>query len=365
MRAEFGIFLTSLIPFPLTYILNTQQWMLNPNIVLVIGVIVLTLLVVLPSYLLRGTDKPEFILYVMSLFMFASMIDLIIALEADGILSEFMTFYLKEGEPYLWTPYGTMINYWDGTVHYSLCLWMLYCIYKRKSYRHVGLYWAGSIVNSLLVLVPGSILGKFGVKWAILLNLPYLFVPVWIAYRLLITRGNMAEKTSVTRSNSHGLFRKVLDIIFIVYFLYATIVDLLRGFIALGCQHELLQEYLYDHEPYINSPFAYSKVQMILYLMYFIPYYCFAIYGIINPGQPWMLDWALIYAGAAAQGQFSHIGGSIHPRTEPEYLVPSRPHSQQIFWLLNITLFIIPQLFALRTYLVSRPNNKKSRSKIN
>ena len=67
---------------------------------------------------------------VMGLFMFSSIIDLIIALEADGFIPEVMTFYLKDGEPYLWTPYGTMINYWDGTVHYAICLWILYAISK-------------------------------------------------------------------------------------------------------------------------------------------------------------------------------------------------------------------------------------------
>jgi hypothetical protein len=35
--------------------------------------------------------------------------------------------------------------------------------------------------------------------------------------------------------------------------------------------------------------------------MYFVPYYASAIYGLLNPGQVWMSDWALLYAGAAAQ----------------------------------------------------------------
>lgn len=225
----------------------------------------------------------------------------------------------------------------------------------------MGLYWSGSIINSLLVLVPGSVVGKFGVKWPILLNLPYLFVPLWIAYRLLKSRDSSSMKIPKAQNvdPSTSIFKRPVDIVFILYFLGAAGVDLFRGFIALGSQGELMQEYLYDHEPYIMSPIAYPKVQMLVFMAYFVPFYCAAIYGLWNPGQSWLADWALLYAGAAAQGQFSHITGSFHPRTEPEFHVPPRAHSQQVFWLLNIGLFIVPQIFALRMNLGSARKDVK------
>lgn len=56
------------------------------------------------------------------MFTWSSVIDLFIGLELDDHVSGFMGFYFLEGEPYLKTPHGTMINYWDGTVHLFLYL---------------------------------------------------------------------------------------------------------------------------------------------------------------------------------------------------------------------------------------------------
>lgn len=62
---------------------------------------------------------------VLSIFTFASVIDLVIALENDGLIANFMEFYLRDGEPYLKTAHGTMISYWDGIAHYAMYLMIL------------------------------------------------------------------------------------------------------------------------------------------------------------------------------------------------------------------------------------------------
>ncbi|KAH3833893.1 transmembrane 6 superfamily member 1-like [Dreissena polymorpha] len=360
-NAPLAVFSVSLLPFPLSYVLNTQSWVKDPTVILGVGIAVLILVLGATYSVVRRVRKPDFILYFMSLFMFSSMIDLIIAFEADGILSEFMGFYLKDGEPYLWTPYGTMINYWDGTVHYGLCIWILYCVHRGWSYRKVGLYWCGSITNSVIVLLLGSVCGKFGVKPAIYLNLIYLAIPVWIAFKLLQQRQN--DSRAITVSSNANIWNRPLDCVFIVYLLGAVAVDLFRGFIALGCTEALMQEYLYDHEPYIMHPIAYPKIQMLVYMYYFVPFYVCAIYGLLRPGQTWLGDWTLIVAGAAAQGQFSHIGASLHPRTEPEFHVPAREHSRNIFWLLNIGLFVLPHMFAFNINLCNRNASSTSRKR--
>ena len=41
--------------------------------------------------------------------------------------------------------------------------------------------------------------------------------------------------------------------------------------------------------------------QMLVYLYYFVPFYVMVIYSLLVPGCRAMPDWALIFAGAAAQ----------------------------------------------------------------
>ena len=62
---------------------------------------------------------------VLTVCTFGGVASLIIALEGDGIITGFMTNYLRHGEPYLKTGHGILISYWDGIGHYSMCLMML------------------------------------------------------------------------------------------------------------------------------------------------------------------------------------------------------------------------------------------------
>lgn len=54
--------------------------------------------------------------------------DVLIGFESDGWIKGWVDFYLDDGEPYLKTAYGAMINYWDFFGHYSMYLVILYCI---------------------------------------------------------------------------------------------------------------------------------------------------------------------------------------------------------------------------------------------
>lgn len=62
---------------------------------------------------------------VFSIFSFTAVVDLFIGLELDGYVQGFMEFYLREGEPYLRSSYGTLINWWDGTGHFAMYIIMI------------------------------------------------------------------------------------------------------------------------------------------------------------------------------------------------------------------------------------------------
>jgi len=72
-----------------------------------------------------------------------------------------------------------MINYWDGSTHYTLYLVMIHALSRSTIARDASLYWFGSIMNrfelvstpssshllqhqSLVVFMPGNVIGKYG-----------------------------------------------------------------------------------------------------------------------------------------------------------------------------------------------------------
>jgi len=365
--APFVILLTSLLAFPMAYLVSEAQ-SVNGELGLFVAGTACILTICLLNYFairhLANENQPTWLFIVFSLGTFASAVDLTSGLEISGYVSGFMTVYLKNGEPYLATPYGEIINYWDGTVHYILYAYMLSAIAFRWNYREVGLWWAGSIGHSMLILIPGAIVGKFGVRWSFLLNVPYIVLPFASAAKFLCQRPQQKISVHFTDTNNGSLLKHLLnrpfDLLLVISLIASMAIATFRGFAVLGCRHGITVDYLKLYEPYLNDPVAFPKVQVLVYLFYFVPFYIMAIYGLMTQNGTWLPDWALLFAGAAAQAQVPHILGALHWRTEAEYRIP--PNAMLPFLAINLFLLIQPQLLAIRSLCFSRKNSARKQS---
>uniref|UniRef100_A0A8B9UFH5 Transmembrane 6 superfamily member 2 n=1 Tax=Anas zonorhyncha TaxID=75864 RepID=A0A8B9UFH5_9AVES len=313
-------------------------------------VLVLAGLVSITYFLRAGSYFQDPLFCVFVAFSFTSAVDLIISLEEDGFVSGFAEVYVREGEPYLRTAHGIMICYWDGLVHYGLYLTMITAMSQRKSYRSLGLFWLGSLMMSIVVFLLGNLIGKYSsdISPAFLLNVPYVLIPIWAGVKLFQQPRVLPCLTAeqVAEEQRKWLHQRPQDVVLVLLLLLVAAFTFFRGMVILDCPADSCFEYIYQHEPYLRDPVAYPKVQMLLYLFYVLPFFCLCIYGLLRPGCSWMPDWSLVFAGAVAQAQFSHLGSSLHSRTPFPYQTP-----EDVWWsflITNVLYALGPQLLALR-----------------
>jgi len=160
------------------------------SIFLTVGVVVLLGLTAFIKFILppdgysKGNKKIEkrgLVFYMCCLFAWSCIVDGIFFFEAIEIITGFSGFYLKIGEPYLGTSFGTLCDVWDLTVHYLLYLRIIYCIDNGKDYRNVLLLYLGSMLCSLVLLLIGGLGGIHGDFYpATILNTPYVVLPIYV-----------------------------------------------------------------------------------------------------------------------------------------------------------------------------------------
>ncbi|XP_023230375.1 transmembrane 6 superfamily member 1-like [Centruroides sculpturatus] len=364
------VFIVSMLAVPITYIFNGLmiylRWDVNHPICLLSSVIFLIIAMCFFIVFITRKSPPilnfyEYIHFcVFAIFSFTGVITLITGLELDGIISGFMSAFLKNGEPYLRSAHGAMISYWNGTGMYAMYLMMIAAITWNNTFYEVALFWCGSISNSMVVLLLGILTGKHGITLGSLLYFPYIIIPPVILLQL-----RHQKQVYQVSQNTKCLFQVFPDILDEIESMF-NVLDVpyqkrchspdqrqrpLSSYIAvLDTNIIFVQNYLENIEPYLGlkDPAPFPKMQMLVYLFYFLPIYIISIYGLSYPGCTWMIDLSLFHAGAALQAQISHMGASLHPRTPYILRVPPDLYARSVFWIINLILAIIPQLIAYR-----------------
>ncbi|XP_061203266.1 transmembrane 6 superfamily member 1 isoform X6 [Neopsephotus bourkii] len=267
--AATGVFVLSLTAIPVTYLFNCLAATGSSWIIVPVGLLVLVFIALLARVLVKRKPPKDPLFYVYAVFAFTSVVNLIIGLEQDGIIDGFMTHYLREGEPYLNTAYGHVICYWDGSVHYLMYLLMVAAIAWEQSYRTIGLYWLGSIIMSIIVFMPGNIVGKYGTKVfpAFFLSIPYICLPIWAGFRIY-NQPSVTHDTPVKvvqEVQKKGLLRRPIDLMLAAYLILATGFCIFRGM----AQFSHIGASLHARTPYIyRVPEEAKQFFLILNIMY-------------------------------------------------------------------------------------------------
>uniref|UniRef100_A0A4W4HHV3 EXPERA domain-containing protein n=1 Tax=Electrophorus electricus TaxID=8005 RepID=A0A4W4HHV3_ELEEL len=300
----------------------------------------------------RKETSVDPLFYVFAFFAYTSVADLTNALEQDGYIRGFMDFYTYKGKPYLSTAYCILMSYWNGVVHFTMLLTAIYRMCRGKPFRSIALVWAGSMIATQVVLIPGIVTGKYGksIYPAFWCNILFLMLPVWAAVKLFNRPRELpiipADK--VETEQKKRLVSRPKDLLLTLALLGAVAFTVFRGFVALECALDACFTYIYQYEPYLKDNVAFPKVMMLVFLFYALPLMTACAYGLTTPGCLWMLDWTLFLAGGMAQAQWAHIGASVHSRTPFTYRIPKEEWG--LVLTLNFLYLATPLLLALRCY---------------
>jgi len=349
----------SLLAWPISYFVETGITKVDEEkrtlVLMSVGFVLLATIIFVVS---TFATMKNWMRYVFTLFAFTSVIDLIISLEFKGYISGFMSEYLEIGEPYLCSPWGSAIALFDGLFLYTMYLILIHLISNGKSWRSMGIYWVSAIFNSMIVLLFGVATGKHTPTFCTILNVPYALVPIFIGIRLFSKE--KAQGWSTERIKSNGF---LFDLTVLAGLVCAIWIVFVKGMLSLGSQFKIFQDVLSHERALLDiEPAPFAIIQSITYLFYVLPILFISLVYVFSKKKPqFVWDLALINGGLLFQGQFSFIVTALDTKTSAE--LRSDP-LDWVFWINNLTLLVVPQVFLWSLY-KSNVKNNTERRKIN
>ena len=367
MAGRFGAMVSMLalfsLAFPIMYILNEANDMKDPLKLFIVGGGICFVFFLASKYVLKNV-----ICGMLCFFGFTTVIDQVLALTAAKKI-EMGNFYLLFGEPYLATSHGCLACLHDGIVHFLLYLYLGVCHSQKDVIsftwyqRYAGLFWFGSMMNSLHVLFPGVFSGIMGAQTelSILFNVPFFFFPLWYGIKTFAA----SPPFKLPQIKQNFLFR-LLDFISVGWFLFISLFSFVRLFAALGSPYPPAVWWVREVEPILSNPQKFPALQMIVYVFWGTP-----LSGILasahwnaatNGNIPkWIGDVASILAGAVVQGQSCFLGAAMlnDVMVETPNFVPIPKQYETLFWTLNLLIVAVPMYSFLRFCLFTEEKKKK------
>uniref|UniRef100_A0A914VRZ8 EXPERA domain-containing protein n=1 Tax=Plectus sambesii TaxID=2011161 RepID=A0A914VRZ8_9BILA len=344
----------SLTGIPFLYLVDKYQALLDHITLSLIGVAVCSLVVLFAAFALPKPKQRDPWFYFFLLCCFTCVIGLMLGLETVGIVKECAAWWLKSVEEYLNTHWGASINLFDGFYHFALYLIMMDRMFAGKSYRSIGLYWSGSIINSLIVLVGGAFASHHPIRPGILLNTPFFFLP------LIFLLQQLKQRDQSTNGSPYSL---VTRIGFAAYFAFAALFVTLRALTLSYSTLNIVDFYQRHVELGLQEPTAFVLIETLLYQFYLAPFCAYAAFDLLKNGRrhSFLVDWSLVLAGVVANGQVGLLGPYLGVRAVADPTILPTTVIPEYFWSSQLVFTIGIQLFAWIS--AAQTNNIKIKSR--
>ena len=286
-------------------------------------------------------------------------IDLILSLSLLGA-TPLGKFYVETGEEYFKSAWGFLVLMWDGTAHFALQLFLAHSTLLGRPCRLAGLVWAGSIINSMPVLLLGGATGVYSadIKPSTALNAPYVLVPIAYLSALLAAPSTEEPKEAGRKATAAAATPKLSTpaaYAWAAAHALAVVVHAWRAVVVMGSRAPLALQWVESVEPVLaqatRPSFGFLRVQCLVFAFYYIPFHAWACYALLmaRPAKGRTLTtWATVFAGGYAQAQATCGGAALLSWTGFEPLAPQSVPAGG--WALGLALALLPAAFAVHLH---------------